>query len=417
MATSTSWAQDFITCNLCNKPTQQFCNSCHVNLCSDCLSKRTDAFQSMSHEIAPFLDRKTKLVLPECKEQSGQRCEVNCKECNTPACLKCIASGTHKGHDVEELTETHENKIRKIKSDTEEIQVKLISKFQKEDVAVGNNISKTKSKFEDVGKEIKKLRKIWHQEVDKIFDKIESLSQSLTEKNLNALQEYHNTIRDLISEMNTLVKQNEKLFKSNKLLEVNKYKSKLNYYQYFSKHVNWEIPSLRSYMHQGKELILEIGGYRAMLKLMSPPSPSADVSHLTTGRGKLIDQVSVIATIPTNYKPLAGVVCVGGSEAWTYGQNKTITHIDMHGAVRDTVSTSCLNWPNDISVTRGRELIYGDNNSKTVKIVRHGKSETLITTPQGWRPGRLSCTKSGDTCTNAQVSNQRTKKFLIRDRT
>ena len=73
-----------------------------------------------------------------------------------------------------------------------------------------------------------------------------------------------------------------------------------------------------------------------MLKLMAPPSPSADVSRVTTGIGKLIDYVSVIATIPTNYKPLAGVVCVGGSEAWTYGQNKTITHIDMHGAVRDT---------------------------------------------------------------------------------
>ena len=144
--------------------------------------------------------------------------------------------------------------------------------------------------------------------MDKIFDKIESLSQSLTENNLNALQEYHNTIRDLISEMNTLVKQNEKLFKSNKLLEVNKYKSKLNDYQYFPKHVNLEIHSLRSYMHQGKELILEIGSYRAMLKLMSPPSPSADISSVTTGIGKLMDQVSVIATIPTNYKPLTGVV-------------------------------------------------------------------------------------------------------------
>ena len=66
MATSTSWAQDVITCDLCNKPTQQFCNSCQVSLCSDCVSKHTDAFKSMSHEIAPFLDRKTQLVLPAC---------------------------------------------------------------------------------------------------------------------------------------------------------------------------------------------------------------------------------------------------------------------------------------------------------------------------------------------------------------
>ena len=35
-------------------------------------------------------------------------------------------------------------KIRKIKSDTEEIQAKLIPKYQKKDVEIGNKISKTK---------------------------------------------------------------------------------------------------------------------------------------------------------------------------------------------------------------------------------------------------------------------------------
>ncbi|XP_078328823.1 uncharacterized protein LOC144623851 isoform X1 [Crassostrea virginica] len=415
MATSTSWVQDVITCDLCNKPTQQFCNSCQVSLCSDCVSKHTDAFKSMSHEIAPFLDRKTQLVLPACQIHSGQRCEVNCKECNTPVCIKCIGFGPHKGHDVEELTETHENKIRKIKSDTEEIQVKLIPKYQKEDVEIGKKISKTKSKIDDLGMESRKLRKLWHQEVDNIFDKIDSLSQSLTEKNLNAFQEYHNKIRDLISEMNTLVKQNEKLFNLNKLSEVNEYQSKLNEYQDFPEHVDLELPSLRSNIDQGKELIIEIGGYRATLKQMSQPSLSTDVSRLTTGIGKLMDKVRVIATIPTNYKPLYGVACVWGTEAWIFGQNKTITRIDMQGTVRDTVTTTCLDWPDGISVTRERELIYSDANNRTVTIVRHGKSETLITTPQGWTPWRVFCTRSGDILVNVyEESGLQLKNKIIR---
>ena len=179
----------------------------------------------MSHEIAPFLDRNIQLSLPACQEHSGQRCEVKCKECNTHVCVKCIGFGPHKGHDVEELATTHENKIRKIKSDTEEMKAKLIPKYQKENVEIGKKISKNKSKIEDLVKESKKLRKLWHQEMDKIFDKIDSLSQSLTKKNLNALKEYHNTIRGLISEMNTLVKQNEKHFTSNKLSEDEKYQS------------------------------------------------------------------------------------------------------------------------------------------------------------------------------------------------
>nr|XP_022312179.1 tripartite motif-containing protein 3-like [Crassostrea virginica] len=396
MATSKSWAQDVITCDICDKPTQQFCNNCQVSLCDNCVKKHRDEFKSLMHEIVPFLERKIQLVFPECREHSGQRCELNCKKCNQPVCIKCIASGPHKGHDVEELTETHEKKIRKIKSDTEEIRAKIIPKYQNEDHKIGNIISTTKSKIDDLGKESKELRKLWHQEVDEIFDKIDSLRQSLGEENLSALQGYHNKIRNLISEINTAVQQNEKLSISTNSLEVNKYQSKLKEYQDFPKYVHLKFPLLGSNIDKGKELSIEIGGFRATLKQMSQPSLSTDVSHLTTGIGKLMDKIRVIATIPTNYSPLFGVACVGEAEAWIYGLNETITRIDIHGAVKDTVTTTCLHWPNGISVTRGIELMYSDNDSDTVNIVRDGKSQTLITTPQGWKPGGLCCTRSGD---------------------
>ena len=93
-----------------------------------------------------------------------------------------------------------------------------------------------------------------------------------------------------------------------------------------------------------------------------------------------MDQVRVIATISTNYKPLSGVACVGGAEAWIFGNNKTIKGIDIHGTVRDTVTTTGLSCPGGISVTRGREQIYSNYNSKTVNIVKDGESETLIIT-------------------------------------
>ena len=103
-------AQDVITCDVCDKPTQQFCNSCQANLCDTCVKKQRDQFNSLPHDIVPFLDRKVQLAFPECQEHSGQRCEVNCKECDTPVCVKCIGLGPHKGHDVEELTEIYEKK-------------------------------------------------------------------------------------------------------------------------------------------------------------------------------------------------------------------------------------------------------------------------------------------------------------------
>ena len=244
MATSTSWAQDVITCDLCDKAAQQFCNSCQVSLCESCVKKHRDEVKSLPHDIVPFLDRKIQVVFPACKEHTGQRCEVNCKKCNKPVCVKCIGLGSHKGHAVEELTKTYEIELRKIKSDTEEIKAKLIPKYQNEDVEIGNRISKSLSKFDDLGNESKTLRKLWHQEVDDIFDKIDCLNQSLTEENLNVLQEHHNKIRRLITEMNTNVKQNETLFNSNIFSELNEYKSKLKEYYDFHENVDLELPSL-----------------------------------------------------------------------------------------------------------------------------------------------------------------------------
>ncbi|XP_078327852.1 uncharacterized protein LOC144623328 [Crassostrea virginica] len=215
--------------------------------------------------------------------------------------------------------------------------------------------------------------------------------------------------------MNTLGKQIEQLFKSNKISDVNGYQSKLNEYQDFPERVDLELSSLRSNIDQGKELIIEIGSYRATLKQLSQPSLSTDVSRLTTGIGKLMDKVRVIATIPTNYKPLYGVACVWGTEAWIFGQNKTITRIDMQGTVKDTVTTTCLDWPDGMSVTREREMIYSDANSRTVNIVRHGKSETLITTPQAWTPWRVICTRSGDILVNVyEESGLQLKNKIIR---
>ncbi|XP_078327854.1 uncharacterized protein LOC144623331 [Crassostrea virginica] len=109
-----------------------------------------------------------------------------------------------------------------------------------------------------------------------------------------------------------------------------------------------------------------------------------------------MQQPSVIATIQTSYNVLGGVECIGDAEAWIFGNNNTITQIDIDGTVKETVTTACQNGPDGISFTKTRELIYSDSNSRTVNIVRQGKSETLITTPPGWIPWKLYSTRAGD---------------------
>jgi hypothetical protein len=157
--------------------------------------------------------------------------------------------------------------------------------------------------------------------------------------------------------------------------------------------VEVKLPSLYTNSVQGRELSLEFSKYKACLTQTKLSGLAEEASHLSL-QG-LLEQAKSIATIPTGVKPLRSVACVGVDEVWVRGEDKTVRRVDAHGSVRDTVTTTCKTWPNDITVTRQGELVYSDGPNRTVNIVRHGRTETMITTPQGWGPDRLCCTKSG----------------------
>ncbi|XP_022304288.2 uncharacterized protein LOC111111540 [Crassostrea virginica] len=396
MATSDSWVQDSVTCDLCDNPTQQFCNSCQVSLCDTCVKKHREDFSSLSHDIVPFLDRKIQLVCPECQHHPGQRCEANCLRCSVPVCFKCVISGPHEKHKLEELTKTHEKRTQRIAVDTDEIKSELIPKYQGKNITYESSVSETHTQFVDLLNESKKLRQLWHQEVDNIFDKIDSISQSHRKENLNVLHTYHNKIKKLIFEMNKIVEQNEKLLKSKNFSEVNKYKSKLKEFRDFLHNVDLKLPSFHSKIEQGKELSIEFGDYRAILNQMLQTSLLADFPPCISRIWEQMDKVRVTTTISTEYKPLLGVACVGEAEAWIFGENQTITRIDIHGIVKNTVTNRGKTGLSGISVTRERELMQSDRDRRTVNIVRNGMPEICFTTPEDWSPKRLCCSRSGE---------------------
>lgn len=114
MTDSKLWAQEVIICDLCDNPTQQFCNSCQINLCVECVHKHLDKLQSLSHDIVCSKNRKTQCVLPECKIHTSRRCEAQCQQCQIPICVRCCI-GTHKNHDAMELVQLFEMSSKKFK--------------------------------------------------------------------------------------------------------------------------------------------------------------------------------------------------------------------------------------------------------------------------------------------------------------
>jgi hypothetical protein len=114
--------------------------------------------------------------------------------------------------------------------------------------------------------------------------------------------------------------------------------------------VDVKLPSLKSSTGEGRELSLEFIDCRATLAQTTLPSLTDEVSHLSLQ--KLLDQAKSMATIPTGLNPLYHVACVGVDEVWVSGEDKTVRRFDVHGSVRDTVTTTCKDWPVDITVTR-----------------------------------------------------------------
>ncbi|XP_048741975.2 tripartite motif-containing protein 3-like [Ostrea edulis] len=393
---ATTKAQELITCDLnCVKPVQQFCNSCQVGLCEDCINKHVKSLKFLKHDIVPFTKRTVQLVFPQCTSHSHQRCEAHCQQCDVPVCMKFV-TGPHRGHDAVDMADIVARKRKNIKRETEEIESSIIPKNKSCDADAEKKISKSKAHYSGLEKEAKDKRKKWHLEVDNIFDTLESLIQSLKDQEIMILKSCQSQLRSQNSSMTQTVQENKEILKSNKVSDVNNYKSKLTEFRAIPQVPDVMSPSLKTNTVQGRELSLELGEYRATLTqtTLSLASLTDEVLYLSVK--ELLKEAKVIANIPTNVKELQRVACVGSDRAWINGTDKMIHCVDIHGTVQDTVTSTCKDFPNDITVNRQGELIYSDGPNRTVNIVRHGKTETLITTPQGWKPGRLCCTRSGD---------------------
>ncbi|XP_062612558.1 tripartite motif-containing protein 3-like [Saccostrea cucullata] len=401
MASSSTWAQDVITCDLCDNPTQQFCNSCQVSLCGGCINKHVESLKSETHDIVPFKDRRERLVFSSCASHPNQKYEGHCQQCGVPVCFRCL-TGPHRGHAVIDMSEVVQQMKEEIKKETEEIE-NFISRFTLSGADIDQKISNMIEKFKTMEREGENLRKTWHKEVDNIFDTLQSTISKMKERRLTALRSHQSRLQDSGSKLEFIINENNKILKSNKVSDVTSHKSELKDFRDIPTDVDVKIPSLNSNTVQGRELSIELGEYKATITQTSLSSLTDEVSILSVR--KLLENAKVIATIRTGLKPLGPIICIEGDEAWACGQDKFIRRIDIRGSMKEKIITKCEPYPGDISVTSQGELINSFMKSKTVNIIRQGRIETLITLPLGWHPMGLCCTRSGDVLVSLRTAD------------
>ncbi|XP_061179541.1 E3 ubiquitin-protein ligase TRIM71-like [Saccostrea echinata] len=392
MASSSTWAQYVITCELCENPTQLFCNDCQVSLCGGCIYKHVDNLKSQTHDMVSFTDREERLVFPLCASHPKQRCEGQCQQCNVPVCFKCLTA-YHSGHTVVDMADIIKQSKEIIEKETGEIET-FMSKFNLGEAKMDQRISKLLEQFENLEREGENLRKTWHEEVDNIFNTLQSTIRTMKDNRLKALKSHQSLLKNSGTKLALIMKENKNILKSNKVTDVTSYKSQVKEFMEIHTDVDVTIPSLKSQTVKGSDLSLELAEYKATLRQTSLSNLTDEESFLFVKQ--ILENVEVIASIPSEMKPLGSVICVETNEAWVCSSDKTLKRIDIHGSVKDMITAACETFPNDISVTREGELIYSDANSRTVNIFRQGRIETLFTLPEGWHAWGLCCTRSGD---------------------
>ncbi|XP_062599511.1 uncharacterized protein LOC134261044 [Saccostrea cucullata] len=391
MASSSTWAQDVITCDLCDKPTHQFCNNCNVTVCVDCIDKHVESLKSQMHDIVPFKERKKRLVFSACASHANQKGLRHCQQCDIPICFKC-AIGPHSGHTIKDMRDIVQQIKEEINRETRLI-VFLTSRIESNGAKIDQKISDMTGEFEEMEKKGENLRRIWHEEVDTIFNVLQSTIRTTKEKGISALRSHQSRLQDKGTKLTLITQRNKEILESNKVSDVTGYKQKVKKIV-FPMDFDVKIPSLKTKACPGSELNIELGEYKATLTQTSISTLTEENPILI--ERKSLDTAKVVACISSGIKPLGPIICIGTHEAWVRGQDKFIRRIDLHGFLKSRISTQCKLYPNDISVTKHGELIYSDYDSRTVNIVTKGMIETLITLPRGWYPGGLCCSRSGD---------------------
>jgi sugar lactone lactonase YvrE len=287
------------------------------------------------------------------------------------------------------------NKKQDIEKETQEIESTIIPQYRKKYEESESKLSIIMTKFDKMDKEKERNRKFWHREVDTIFNKLGLLMKTRKDNLLAAVKSHQFKINSRIPNMIQTLHENKEILNSKKVSEIFDYKSKLKEYRNVPVDIDIKIPLLKTAIDHGRELSLEIEDLKATLTGLTPSRKTDDGACAVSQ--ELLDQAKSIITFPSGViLPLGAIACVGVDGTWVSGRDKTVRRVDIHGSVRDTVTTTCYIRPFGITVTKHGELVYSDHYNRAVNIVKQGKTEKLITTPWGWHPGTLCCTKSGD---------------------
>lgn len=132
MAGEVTLAQDIIRCALCEQAGDYHCKPCQSNLCCECISNHLSD-KTNKHEVVELVSQQkhyNSADMPECFSHESYICDVFCKDCNIPICIKCLTRD-HRQHNFISLEDFLDERKTEILHEIQEIESRVLPEFQK----------------------------------------------------------------------------------------------------------------------------------------------------------------------------------------------------------------------------------------------------------------------------------------------
>ncbi|XP_062587121.1 tripartite motif-containing protein 2-like [Saccostrea cucullata] len=378
---ATVQGQDIISCYLCPNSVEHHCKPCHIDICNKCVSSHL-ADKSREHEVVDFKSRKKdKLVLPVCKLHDENQCPTFCKTCSIPICHDCLI-GSHKEHEFMGIKNIVDEHKFKIKADTEELQNTIVPKLSKVESFT------TAADFDKILKEINdqedKMCQTVHNEATFFRDAVTKQKNQAETEN----RENRKLVAKTKEELNTIIKMNEDILRSNDAMTVLKYTS-------FNKNLKkgpmifkYQCPDFSSHPIDPKQI-------RKMFGSLYSTNPSGRQFTFS----KMMEVPTVLKTLQSPYgktgQKLWQVHCMGNKNILTSGRGKSINLVNKRAFVLQKIKTN-----SDVvvlSTNLEHEPVFTGNplDDTKVYIYRNGKVDILMDLVD-WSPRGLCHTGAKD---------------------
>nr|XP_034334040.1 uncharacterized protein LOC117691651 [Crassostrea gigas]XP_034334041.1 uncharacterized protein LOC117691651 [Crassostrea gigas] len=389
------WAQDVLRCRLCEtQGPPMYCDICHIHLCKACVGEHLSDL-SKEHKVLPFEKRGS---TPKRPKHSTNISVLYYKQCDIPICTTCLSSEEHSGHKFIEISKNIDSKKEIIQKDLQELEKSIYPKYK--EIASINQVQKSalNENSQKLTTEIDKHGEDLHREINTIIRNMKSNMEETDTKHLAVLDKQEDEIKHTISEITQTITELRTLLDSNDVSRVSAYKSRNDEFRRLPPKLTVSLPSFTPQKINKEQLYQQFGSLSASsikteehgytMEFLGAESSPPD--------RPLIDIPRIITQIDTECGGLDSVSCLSDEEMWTCGCNDNIMRLyNLRGELVKSVKTKSGNNPGDIAVTRSGDLVYTDNNDKTVNIVKNKKIKTVIR-PRGWKPRRVCSTSSGD---------------------